>query len=115
VNKNVTTIDGRGSEALPPSSSVWLSVSNWINMEIRSKGLRVIFRNTENKRSCEVTYKANLDKWHVKCFILEQMTTDLIDNQLWPVGDNSPTVGLPMLNCYDSLLDALEAFKLWTK
>ena len=111
----MTTIDGRGSEALPPSSSVWLSVSNWIKMELRSKGLRVIFRNTENKRSCEITYKPTTDKWHVRCFILEHITTNLIDNQIWPVGDKSPSNGLPMLNCYESLMEALEAFKLWTK
>jgi hypothetical protein len=112
----MTPQDGRGSEALPPSSYVWMSVSEWMSMEIASKGLRVIFRNPDTKRTCEITYKYTSDKWHVKCFITESMTTEFSDLQPWPHGEEPDTCGgLPMLNTYDSLIDALNNFKTWAK
>ena len=85
-------------------------------MEIRSTGLRVIFRNKENKRTCEVTYKYNQDRWFVKCYILDVMTTDLTDALEWPIGDDPKREhGIPMLNSYESMIDALEAYKIWAK
>jgi len=115
VSNKETPTEGRGLLLRPPSSSVWLSVSEWIPMQILSRGLRVVFRNPESKRTCEIKYVPNSEKWHVTCYITDDMTTNFSNLRPWPHKERNMEGGMPMLNSYDSLMEALEAFKEWTK
>lgn len=75
----------------------------------------MILRSPETKRTCEITYKPSTEKWHVRCFITKMLTVNFSDMREWPYKEENFEKGIPMLNSYDGLVEAMDAFVEWTK
>ena len=82
-------------------------------MEIASRKLRVILRNPDNRRTCELRFNLKRDRWLVKCYMTTPMRTCFEDLEEWPIHD-SEELGEVMLNSYENLEEAVEAFGKWT-
>jgi hypothetical protein len=82
-------------------------------MEIASRNLKVILRNPDNNRTCELKYDLKIDRWVVRCFTTTSICTCFDDMDEWPTHDDSMD-GVSMLNSYEGLEDAVMDFHKWT-